>query len=79
MDEKVFSMSIMVIIGRTHVKNKFVLVQVMDDRWEKEVTEFGAINITGFRVLDFSRKIVRDFIDVWKRDSISVGNNNTKY
>lgn len=79
MDEKVLSRSIMVIIGRTHVKNKFVLVQVMDDRWEKEVTEFGAINITGFRVLDFSRKIVRDFIDVWKRDSISVGNNNTKY
>lgn len=79
MDEIVLSRSIMVIIGRTHVKNKFVLVQVMDDRWEKEVTEFGAINITGFRVLDFSRKIVRDFIDVWKRDSISVGNNNTKY
>ncbi|XP_052752544.1 glutamate receptor 1-like [Galleria mellonella] len=44
---------------------------VMDDRWEKEVTEFGAINITGFRVLDFSRKVVRDFIDVWKKDSVS--------
>lgn len=44
----------------------------MDDRWEKEVTEFGAINITGFRVLDWSRKVVRDFIDVWRRDSISV-------
>ncbi|XP_028032174.1 glutamate receptor 1-like [Bombyx mandarina] len=44
---------------------------VMDDRWEREVTEFGAINITGFRVLDFSRKVVRDFIDVWKKDSIS--------
>ncbi|XP_063632819.1 glutamate receptor 1-like [Cydia splendana] len=44
---------------------------VMDDRWEKEVAEFGAINITGFRVLDFSRKMVRDFIDEWKRNSIS--------
>ncbi|CAK1588596.1 unnamed protein product [Parnassius mnemosyne] len=44
---------------------------VMDDRWEKEVTEFGAINITGFRMLDFSRKIVRDFIEVWRKDSIS--------
>ncbi|XP_060809791.1 glutamate receptor 1-like [Amyelois transitella] len=44
---------------------------VMDDRWEKEVTEFGAINITGFRVLDFSRKVVRDFVDVWKKESIS--------
>ncbi|XP_021197940.3 glutamate receptor 1 isoform X1 [Helicoverpa armigera] len=44
---------------------------VLDDRWEKEVTEFGAINITGFRLLDFSRKIVRDFIDVWRRETIS--------
>lgn len=44
----------------------------MDDRWEKEVTEFGAINITGFRVVDFSRKTVRDFMDVWKKESISV-------
>ncbi|XP_028156300.1 glutamate receptor 1-like [Ostrinia furnacalis] len=43
----------------------------MDDRWEKEVTEFGAVNITGFRLLDTSRKVVRDFIDVWKKDSIS--------
>lgn len=47
-------------------------MQVMDDRWEKEVTEFGAINITGFRVVDFSRKVVRDFIGVWKKDVISV-------
>lgn len=48
----------------------------MDDRWEKEVTEFGAVNITGFRVLDFSRRYVRNFMDAWKReigsDTISV-------
>ncbi|KAL4717856.1 hypothetical protein ACJJTC_001005 [Scirpophaga incertulas] len=44
---------------------------VMDDRWEKDVTEFGAINITGFRVLDFTRKIVRDFIDALNKDSVS--------
>ncbi|XP_075991203.1 glutamate receptor 1-like [Anticarsia gemmatalis] len=44
---------------------------VMDDRWEKEITEFGAINITGFRVLDFSRKVVQNFIDTWKKDSVS--------
>ncbi|XP_053623555.1 glutamate receptor 1-like [Plodia interpunctella] len=44
---------------------------VMDDRWEKEVTEFGAVNITGFRLLDFSRKIVREFIDVSKVDAVS--------
>ncbi|CAB3225979.1 unnamed protein product [Arctia plantaginis] len=44
---------------------------VMDDRWEKEIKEFSALNITGFRVLDFSRKMVKDFIVAWKRDSIS--------
>ncbi|XP_026500271.1 glutamate receptor 1-like [Vanessa tameamea] len=44
---------------------------VMDDHWDKEVAEFGAINITGFRVLDLSRKIVQNFIDQWRRESIS--------
>lgn len=44
----------------------------MDDHWEKEVSEFGAINITGFRVLDLSRKIVQNFMELWRRDSISV-------
>ena len=44
----------------------------MDDRWEKDVTEFGAINITGFRVLDVSRKMVQNFIELWRSDSISV-------
>ncbi|XP_026332731.1 glutamate receptor 1-like [Hyposmocoma kahamanoa] len=43
---------------------------VMDDRWEKEVAEFGAINVTGFRVVDFSRKFARDF-EIWKRTGIS--------
>lgn len=47
------------------------MIQVMDDRWEKEVTEFGAINVTGFRVVDFSRKFARDF-EIWKRTGISV-------
>lgn len=57
--------------------------QIMDDRWEAEVIEFGAINITGFRIVDTNRKHVRDFLEVWKkldpvislgagRDSISV-------
>ncbi|ERL95649.1 hypothetical protein D910_00072 [Dendroctonus ponderosae] len=40
---------------------------VMDDRWESEVVEFGAINITGFRIVDSSRKNVRDFLEGWKR------------
>ncbi|XP_018787387.1 PREDICTED: glutamate receptor 1 isoform X1 [Bactrocera latifrons] len=40
---------------------------VMDDRWESEIIEFGAINITGFRIVDTNRRFVRDFFDSWKR------------
>lgn len=39
----------------------------MDDRWESEVVEYGAINITGFRIVDTSRKYVKDFLEAWKR------------
>lgn len=39
----------------------------MDDHWENEVMEFGAVNITGFRIVDLSRKIVRDFMDGLRR------------
>ncbi|XP_055843535.1 glutamate receptor 1-like isoform X1 [Episyrphus balteatus] len=40
---------------------------VMDDRWESEVIEFGAINITGFRIVDTNRRLVREFYENWKR------------
>jgi len=40
--------------------------QVMDDRWESEVVEFGAINVTGFRMLDRSRRYVQNFMEGWK-------------
>ncbi|KRT85805.1 hypothetical protein AMK59_749 [Oryctes borbonicus] len=40
---------------------------VMDDRWESEVIEYGAINITGFRIVDVSRKHVKDFLEGWKK------------
>lgn len=39
----------------------------MDDRWESEITEYGAINITGFRIVDTDRRYVREFLDGWKR------------
>lgn len=39
----------------------------MDDRWESEVIEYGAINITGFRIVDTSRKYVKEFLEGWKR------------
>ncbi|XP_045509956.1 glutamate receptor 1-like [Colias croceus] len=42
---------------------------VMDDLWSEAVHEFGTLNITGFRVLDYSSKKVRDFLDSWKMGS----------
>lgn len=39
----------------------------MDDRWESEVIEYGAINITGFRIVDASRRPVKDFLESWRR------------
>ncbi|XP_026500303.1 glutamate receptor 1-like [Vanessa tameamea] len=40
---------------------------VMDDHWENEVTEYGAVNITGFRIVDHSRRTVRDFMEGLRR------------
>lgn len=39
----------------------------MDDRWESEVIEYGAINITGFRIVDNSRRMVREFLEGWRK------------
>ncbi|XP_046410710.1 glutamate receptor 1 isoform X1 [Neodiprion pinetum] len=35
---------------------------IMDDRWESEVIEYGAINITGFRIVDATRRHVKEFL-----------------
>ncbi|KAG8291763.1 hypothetical protein J6590_053619 [Homalodisca vitripennis] len=40
---------------------------IMDDRWESEVIEYGAINITGFRIVESSRRYVKDFLEGWRR------------
>ncbi|XP_066590291.1 glutamate receptor 1-like isoform X2 [Prorops nasuta] len=40
---------------------------IMDDRWESEVIEYGAINITGFRIVDATRPYVKDFLNQWHR------------
>lgn len=47
----------------------------MDDRWESEISEYGALNITGFRIVDTERRYVREFLDGWKRldPSTSIG------
>lgn len=55
----------------------------MDDKWESNVIEFGAINITGFKIIDDRRMYVQEFLYGWKnldpttsigagKDSISV-------
>lgn len=35
----------------------------MDERWESEVVEYGAINITGFRIVDSYKPYVKDFLE----------------
>lgn len=63
-----------IIIPHVHAFFTFssIVFQVMDDRWESEVIEYGAVNITGFRVIDTKRKYVRDFLDGWRKlDSLS--------
>ncbi|XP_052746614.1 glutamate receptor 1-like [Bicyclus anynana] len=44
---------------------------VMDDLRDKNITEFGAINVTGFQILDHSSKNVQNFFESWPRDYIS--------
>lgn len=39
----------------------------MDNHWPSDVVEFGAINITGFRIVDTNRRALRDFHDSRKR------------
>lgn len=38
----------------------------MDDHWETEIIEYGAINITGFRMLDMNKWTVKEFLSEWK-------------
>jgi ionotropic glutamate receptor len=39
----------------------------MDERWESEVIEYGAINITGFRMIDTHKRYVKEFLEGWKK------------
>ncbi|XP_032785100.2 glutamate receptor 1 isoform X1 [Daphnia magna] len=39
---------------------------VMDDRWDERVKEYGAINITGFRIIDTERPTVQQFFRTWE-------------
>ncbi|XP_065349136.1 glutamate receptor 1-like isoform X2 [Cloeon dipterum] len=48
---------------------------IMDDRWESEVIEYGAINITGFRIVDTSRRYVREFLEGWRKVESGIQSN----
>ncbi|XP_071044207.1 glutamate receptor 1 isoform X2 [Parasteatoda tepidariorum] len=39
---------------------------VMDEYWKKEVQEFGAINITGFRIIQAQSPETTQFLSMWK-------------
>lgn len=65
------------------------VLQIMDERWESEIIEYGAINITGFRILDTHKRYVKEFLEGWRkldattspgagREQISVGQENGK-
>lgn len=42
-------------------------LQIMDERWESEIIEYGAINITGFRILDTHKRYVKEFLEAWRK------------
>ncbi|CAL4075670.1 unnamed protein product, partial [Meganyctiphanes norvegica] len=39
---------------------------VMDEHWEEDVVEYGALNITGFRIVDTSQPYVKHFLNKWR-------------
>ena len=40
--------------------------QVMDEEWDKNIPEYGAINITGFRLVDPQRPRVKAILRRWQ-------------
>jgi hypothetical protein len=39
--------------------------QAFDEPWESSTVEFGAVNITGFRIIDPTRPTVKEFLKKW--------------
>lgn len=40
---------------------------ILDDDWDSKVAEFGAVNITGFRLIDPTTDLSRQFRRNWKQ------------
>lgn len=43
------------------------MLQVMDEYLNSQILEFGAVNITGFRILQSNSLDFRYFMNAWKR------------
>lgn len=37
----------------------------MDEPWDSAIVEYGAVNVTGFRIVDNGRRVVREFLTKW--------------
>jgi len=48
---------------------------VMDDYLNEQVSEFGAVNITGFRILKPNTQEFRKFFTAWKKQEVFKGKN----
>ncbi|VVC93754.1 unnamed protein product [Leptidea sinapis] len=44
---------------------------VLDEIWDKSVNEYGTINITGFRLIQYTNTPVQALLDIWKKRKIS--------
>ena len=45
---------------------------ILDHQWSSDIAEYGAINVTGLRMVDFKSKVARQFFRNWdnlQRDS----------
>ena len=40
-------------------------LEAMDEPWESSIVEYGAVNVTGFRIVNPTRRYVRDFLKKW--------------
>jgi hypothetical protein len=39
----------------------------MEEPWESSIVEYGAVNVTGFRIVDSGRRHVREFLQKWAK------------
>jgi hypothetical protein len=42
-----------------------MLLQTMDEPWESSIKEYGVVNVTGFRIVDPTKRYVREFLRKW--------------